>query len=243
MGRRQYIVQGPERMVGGQRFLLEDVQGDTGQPLFLQRLDQRRFIDNGATSGVHQQRRGLHPAKGLCVHQTAAALAEHQVHRQHVGLFEQFLFADTGHTDLRRAFGGEVFAPGDDAHAEHLTELRDSLADAAQTEDGQCLAMQVATQALLPLAGAQGIGLDHQVAGRGHDQRPGQFRRGVFVAVGTADLNAQRGSGFQVQGRVAHTACHQQLEFGQAPQQVFIEAGALAHHADHLEPGQALGQG
>ncbi|MNH40294.1 hypothetical protein D3C79_1015940 [compost metagenome] len=55
-------------MVGGQLLLLEDVQGGTAQPLYVQCLDQRRFIDNGAASGVHQQCRGFHPAQCLGVH-------------------------------------------------------------------------------------------------------------------------------------------------------------------------------
>ncbi|MNF87862.1 hypothetical protein D3C84_703400 [compost metagenome] len=165
------------------------------------------------------------------------------MHRQHVGLFEQFLLADVTHANLRRPLCGEVFTPGDHAHAEHLAELRHSLADAAQAEDRQGLAMQIAPQTLLPLAGAQGIGFGHEVAGGGHDQCPGQFRRSMLVAVGAAHLDAQRRRSLEVEGGVAHAAGHQQLQSGQASQQVFVESRTFTHHANHFERFQALGQG
>ena len=214
MGCGQDIVQGPEGVQRGQRLDVEHIQRRACQLTFLQGLDQGSLIDNRPPRRIDQQRRGFHPAQCLGVHQASGALAEHQMHRQHIGLFEQLLFADMAHTHLRGPFGGEVLTPGDDAHAKHLPELRDTLADAAQAENRQGLAVQVAAQPLLPYTGTQGIGFRHEVAGGGHDQRPGQFRGCVLVAVGTAHLDAQGGGGFEVEGEIAHATGDQQLEFG-----------------------------
>ncbi|MNN81428.1 hypothetical protein D3C81_1982530 [compost metagenome] len=76
------------------------------------------------------------------------------MHRQHVGLFEQGLFADEGHTGFGGAFGGQVFAPGDHPHAEYLAKPGNPLTNAAQPQYRQGLAVQVAPKALLPFSGA-----------------------------------------------------------------------------------------
>ncbi|MNY70076.1 hypothetical protein D3C86_2081340 [compost metagenome] len=64
----------------------------------------------------------------------------------------------------------------------------------------------------------------------------------MLVAVGAANLNAQRCGRFEVQRRIAHATGDQQLEVWQPAQQVLIEPGAFTHYADHLKAAQALGQ-
>ena len=129
------------RMAGWQRFLGENVQAGTRQAFVSECVDQGCFVDNRPASGIDQQRLWLHPTQGLGVHQALATFAEHQVDRENIGLFEERLFTHIGHADFSRPFGGQVLAPGNHAHAEHLAEPRHPCADAAQAEDCQRLAM------------------------------------------------------------------------------------------------------
>mgnify|MGYP000181481725 CR=1 FL=1 len=93
------------------------------------RIDRKRFIpeDRGrivtaflvalgvwaispladGTSAINEPLLRVAVVQGLGVHQAAAALTEHQVHREHVGLLEQLLLADIGHSGLGGALAAE----------------------------------------------------------------------------------------------------------------------------------------
>ncbi|KPB15898.1 Uncharacterized protein AC516_4620 [Pseudomonas amygdali pv. sesami] len=165
------------------------------------------------------------------------------MHREHVRLFEQLLFADVRDARFGSGFGCQILAPGNDLHAERLTVAGNPFADTAQPENAQGFAVQVAAQPDLPVARAQRVGLGHQIAGDAHDQRPGQFRCRVFIAFCSAHHNAVPLGRRDINRRIAHAACDQQFERRQLAEQCLIEQGSLAHQANDVEALQALHHG
>src|SRR5262245_14986228 len=58
--RDQHVVDRPEGRLRGQRLLIEDVQRGAGDPSVLERLEQRRFVDQRAAGHIDQVRVRLH---------------------------------------------------------------------------------------------------------------------------------------------------------------------------------------
>ncbi|KPY50464.1 hypothetical protein ALO56_05267 [Pseudomonas viridiflava] len=243
MRRRQHVAQRAERVVFRERLGIEHVQSGSGDSALLQGFDQRRFVDDRPARRIDDERAGLHPAQRFSIHEPSAALAEHQMHRQYIGLLEQRLLAHISDATFGGGLRCQILAPGDDLHAERLTVAGNPLADTAQPQNAQRLAVQIAAQPDLPVTGAQCIGFGHQIASDAHDQRPGQLRRCLLVAVGAAHRNIQPFGRCDVDGRIAHAAGGQQFQSRELAEQGGVEQGSFAHHADHIEVLEALDHG
>ena len=91
---------------------------------------------------------------------------------------KQLVAVDPADAVLGGALVGEVLAPGDDVHAERLTDPRDLAAQPAEADDAEPGAGEVAADGLLPAAGADGGVLLGDVPRDREDQRPGELGGG-----------------------------------------------------------------
>src|SRR5262245_35257925 len=135
------IVELAERVIGGQRLDVEDVEARAGDLLVLERLEQRAFDDDRPARGVDQVGRLLHQPEFARGDEAAVALAELHVDRQEVGVPEQVVLRDVFDTDLLAALGREILAPGDALHAERLADAGRPRAELAEAEKAQRLAL------------------------------------------------------------------------------------------------------
>ena len=120
------------------------------------------------------------------------------------------------------ALGGDELVEGDDLHLEGLGALGDELADPAEADHAERLAVELGALEVGPLPGAadeRAVGLGHVAAERQHQRQRvlGGGDRVRFGGVGDDDAAAGRGGDVDV-----------------------VDAGAGA--ADHLEPLGALDQ-
>src|SRR3546814_440526 len=106
----------------------------------------------------------------LGVHRPARAVAGAQVGGDEVGRAERRLLADGRAALGGRLLGGQVLAPGDRVHAEGLAIAGDQAAEAAEPDDAERRAVEVAAEADLPAAVAERLGLQVDAPGGGHDQ-------------------------------------------------------------------------
>jgi hypothetical protein len=168
--RCQHDVVEPEQLGRNVRLALEHVEAGTGDDAVLQRLDERLFVDDRAARDVDE----------------VAVLAEGS---QHLGIDELARARATRRDDDEKIdFGGEPFGVGQeaigrvallapcrvgDAHAEGFGAAGDGLADAAEADDAQPRAADLARQGHRPLGPAAAahitIGLD-DAPGDGEDE-------------------------------------------------------------------------
>src|SRR5882672_4307991 len=81
-------------MFGGQRFHLERVQGGAGNPVFLQRAQQGRFVHDGATSSVDQVGARFHFLQLRLANETAGLWGKRRVQGNEVALGQQLVQRD-----------------------------------------------------------------------------------------------------------------------------------------------------
>ena len=138
MGRDDYVFHLPERVIGGQRFDLEDVECGAGNVFLLQSSSEILQIDDGAAADVDQIRGGLHLAKLLGAEQFFSLgsvrgsdddeIADGQEVGQAVDVPD--VIDDAGH------FAGEGI-DGVDGHAERGGAVTDFRADGAGAHDAE----------------------------------------------------------------------------------------------------------
>jgi hypothetical protein len=163
--------------------------------------------------------------------------------RQDVGGGEKFVLRHIGRAGLFGCFGAEVGAPGDDVHAERLADLCDPAADAAQPQDAQHGAAELAAHGRLPTAATHRYRLVDDPAGGSKDQRPGELDRRLHVSPGGADVNPAFLGGSDVDGGVERPGRGDHLQPRQALDDVSWQWRALTHHAHHVEPLESLDEG
>src|ERR1700682_6267208 len=125
MRRREYVVEGPERVRRRQRLNGEYVDRRAGDLLVLQHADQSLLFDDRPARRINQPGRWLHSLQLRRAYQAARAAAQHQMDRQDVGLLEQLVL---GNQDCTRGFGGfgrHVLAPGNQIHSKSASDPRD----------------------------------------------------------------------------------------------------------------------
>ena len=127
------------------RLLREDVERGAGELAGAQRLDERLLVDQLAARGVDQARAVVHLRDRLRRSTTAARLGrERQVQREEVGRREHVSGRlDALDAELAEAVVGDERVVGDDAHAEADRAARDLLADAAEAEHAERLAVEL----------------------------------------------------------------------------------------------------
>ena len=87
------------------RLVLEDVQGSSGNPALLQRLEQRRFVHDRTTRRIDQIGRRLHHAEFCCPDEVRVA-GEGDMQADKIGLLQERVLLDPGGIE----FGFEVLS-------------------------------------------------------------------------------------------------------------------------------------
>ncbi|MNZ60895.1 hypothetical protein D3C78_789710 [compost metagenome] len=152
------VGQGEQRRFD-QRLLLVDIQPGAEDAFFLQRLDQRRFVDHLAAGDVDQDGAGFHQLKLALADQLAGGVGQRHHQADEIGLAEQFVEAAVARGELLFQFRLAVVAVVEHLHAEaEVPAPGDGCADAAEAEDAELLAVHVDAElrgvdGALPLAG------------------------------------------------------------------------------------------
>ncbi|MNO97301.1 hypothetical protein D3C76_890040 [compost metagenome] len=219
-------------------FFFIDVQAEVAELAALQRLDQRRGVDQRAAAAVDQHRAALHLLQAVGVDQVAGGVVERAVQADDVRLAEQPVELDELAAD-GLDFAVRVGIVGQHTAAEAGHDAGEHHADLAGADHADALAVQVeagqAVQREVAFAGAV-VGAV-QVAAERQDQADGVFGDGVG-RVGRHPHHGQpeRPGGGQVDVVVAGRAQGDQARaagselFQHRARQVVVDEGA-----DHLE--------
>ncbi len=192
-----------------------DVQ--TGGPDLagLQSSQQGILVHVGTTGGVDDDHAVLHLGDGIGVDEGSARCGG-SVEGDEVGLGQQFLQRHIGDAKFGlhlRTAGGAV---SDDVHADGLCHDAQMLADAAEADDAERLALKLdalAVGLLFPLILTHGVAGDGDIAGAGEHVAHSQLRHGLGGgAGGVADGNAVLLGVLDVNVVNAHAAADDQLE-------------------------------
>ena len=180
----------------------EDVERGAGDVAAVERGLEVLVDDQRAAGDVDDPHAGLGLGERLGVDEALGLRGLRQVQREEVGGGEDVV-GRRGllGAELPEALGGDERVVGDDAHAERLGADRDELADAAEAEDAEGLALDLgaAELAALPLAaGERGVRL-RDVAGQREHQRDGVLGGRDRVGLGrVGDDDALLGRGRDV---------------------------------------------
>ena len=192
------------------RLAFEHVQARRCNAPFLERLDERRIVDDPAASGVDDHRRRLHQRKLPSADKMMGLRRKRHVEADEIGFLEEPLRAHILRAQL--LFDRLRHAPAvmvEDAHRESLRAPRDGPADAAHADDAERRVVHVDAEELivlptLPASGpkpALGFGYAPR---SGHEQRPGHVRgRVVEYARRIGREDASLGAGREVDVVVA----------------------------------------
>ncbi len=159
-------------------------------------------LDQLAAGAVDDAGAVLHRGDRVGVDQADRLRRLRRVQGDHVGPAEQLLQRLRAlYPELLEALGGDELVEGDDVHLEALRALGDELADPAEADHAERLAVELGALELrpLPLAGGQrGVRLRHIAAERQH-QRQGVLGGGDGVRFGrVGDDHAALGRGRDV---------------------------------------------
>ena len=192
MGREEHVVQFPEGMVLGERFLVEDVEPGAFDPPFLEGLDKGRFRDYGAAADIDDDCGGLHGGQFFFADEAAGVFGErgggyYVVADCHHGgaVFEGVELVDDG---VRGEFGAA--AEGYDFHAQGVGALGGGAADFAVAYDAEGAAVDLLYVELFPDGGF--LIADHAAEVLGEEEHGGygEFAEGAFedaASVGDGD--------------------------------------------------------
>src|SRR5688572_5214139 len=93
-----------QRVVGGQRLGIVNVEGSAGDALFLEGGGERAGVNDGSAGSVDDGSAGLHEAELAGADKAAAAVRQHKMHGDVVGAAEQIVLLDA----LGADFGGAL---------------------------------------------------------------------------------------------------------------------------------------
>src|SRR5258708_6860923 len=184
--REGHVLHLAQRMVGGERLAVVDIERCVSDTAALQRPQHRLLVDQGATRDVHEDRRRLHRRQLFRSDDAGGAIREHEMKADDVGGAEQILLRKVARAGLGRLLGGEVLAPGDHVHAENLAGRGDARADLSQADHAEALALQAdaGRQAFVPAARAHVALAFRHVARRVDDEAPGELGSEVGAVPG-----------------------------------------------------------
>ena len=153
-----------QRVVGRHRLGGVDVDGGTTQVTRVERIGQRRLVDDAAASHVEDERARLGRLQLRLTDEAARLRGERSVDGDDVGAVQQLREADQLGAELGSLVLGHVRVVGEDAHLETRGTTRDRASDLAEADDAERLAAQLmaGVATALPLAGAyRGVRLRH----------------------------------------------------------------------------------
>ena len=242
MRRQDGVVDPAQGMIGGQRFLVEDIEGRPGDAPVLQYVDQGGLVDDGAARGVDEVRRRLHQRELGRADDADRALPQRQVDGDDVGAAEEIMLSDPLDAELRRPFRRQVLAPGDDVHGERLGDGGHLGADVPEADEAKGLVRKRAAKGVVPAPGAKGRVLLRDVAKQRQDQAPGQLAGGGAEFPGAGDDDASLQRRIDVDLAAVPATGDQKLEAGKPLQEGARERRALARRDDDVETREAFDQ-
>jgi hypothetical protein len=143
MGRDDHVI-APEERVLGERLLGKDIERGAGELARLQAALERLEINQRAPSAVDDPRAVAHLRNGVVVDHVLRLGRLRDVQRDHVGAGVQRVEGlHPLHPELAEALRGDELVERDDVHVECLCALGDELADAAEPNDTQRLAVKL----------------------------------------------------------------------------------------------------
>ena len=143
-----------EQRIFLRRLLHEHVERGAGDMAAVERVLQRRFVDQPAARAIDDAHAGLGLCQRLAAEDAARLVGQRRVERDEVGAGEQFVQFGLLHAELDRALGRQEWIVGGDLHLEAVGAVGDDRADIAAADQAQRLAGQLdAHEAVLfPLA-------------------------------------------------------------------------------------------
>ena len=159
------------------RLLLEHVEAGALDLALAERVDERLLIDDGTAGRVDEVRVLAHLLEAIRVDQVLRLVVERAVQRDDVGRLEQLVERHVLRTELGLDRGIRLAATRvDDLHAEGLGATRRRLADQAEADDAERLALDAGAEHVEHAPDPGGLGADHalalaEAAGRHQDQR------------------------------------------------------------------------
>ena len=199
-----------------------------------QGVEERVLVDDRAARRVDEERIRAHEAQLARADEPARAVGELLVDRDHVRAGQEIVELDPLHADLGGVGRLQVRAPGDDVHPEGETDRGDAPPQAAEPDDPEPLALEVAAGRLLPPARADRCVLLAQVLHEAQDERPRELGGRAAAAARPADHDAVVAGRVEVDRRVHHPRRHEQPQRRQPVEHGARERGALPHRDDDL---------
>ena len=142
MRRQDHVRHLEQRVVGLGRLHLQHVETGAGDPFLLQRLDQRRLGDGGATPGVDEDGVRLHLPEVLLLQEADRLGRGGEVHGDEVGAGQHLRQARGLHAECRDVELVEEGIEGHHAQAERPRALGYRAGDAAEGDEAQRLPQQ-----------------------------------------------------------------------------------------------------
>src|SRR5262249_25414873 len=180
--------------------------------------------------------RWLHQGEFFRADKAPRALGQDYVNGEDVRLAKKILLARVADADFLALVRRQVLAPGDDFHAERLSDFCRAGAELAQPEDAERQAFEVQPDRRLPRrAGLHPRVLVADAPGQFEHQADGNARGRTAHRWRAAHDDAALPGRGDVARRIAQPRGDEQLELRQFLDHGARESGALAHGAHDLE--------
>ena len=229
--RHDHVVAAEERVLG-RGLLGEDVEGGACDLAGVERGAERLEVDQLAARAVDDADAVLHAGERRRVDPVDGLGRLRQVDRDEVGaLVELVGRLDALDAEVAEALGGDELVEADDLHVERLRAARDQLADPAEADHAERLAVELvaAVARARPLAGDQGAVRLRDVAGQRERQRQRVLGRGDGVRLRSVhDEDAALGRRDQVDVVHASAGAADDLQVGSLGDEVGRDLGRRA---------------
>src|SRR5918999_5477361 len=194
-------------------------------------LGQRVLVDETAAGGIDDEHALLGDGELVLADETQRVRGLRQMDRDHIGPAQQVLAVGELDAQLGGAGRGDVRVVGDQVDAERGEPLGDELADLAETDDADGLAVQLDARerTALPLALPQGRVGRRDVPRGGEQQRDRVLGGGDDVGRGRVDdHDAARGGGGDVDVVQADAGTGDDLQPGGGGERLGVDLGGRA---------------
>ncbi len=205
-----------------QRLLGEDVERRAGEAPGLEGLVERLLVDHAAAGAVDQHGPGLHRGDARGVEKVLGLVGERHVERHHVGAPEELLEGEGLHVEPAHEARIEHRIVGHHLHVEGLSAPGHLLADTAEPDDPEGLALELGAHESLAVPF---LGLERAVGRR--DVARQRQEQGEGVLGGREQVGRRR-------------VDHQDAELGRRVDVDVVDADAGA--ADDPEPRMTGGE-
>jgi len=233
MRRQHHVRVRAQRVVGGQRLLLEDVQRGAGDLAGVERGDQGFVVEQATARAVDDAHAGLAARQRINAEDVVRAVGQRRVQRQEVRLRQDLVDLEQFDAERLGDLGRQEGVEAEDAHAEGLGADRDVAPDASQPDDPAGLAVQLDAHQpfLVPLAGAHPrIGCGDVAAQRQQHRQRVLGRRQRVLARRVHDQHAARGGGGHVDVVDARSGAPDDPQLRCRGDHLGGDGGRRAHH-------------